>query len=221
MMRAIQMAVACVAVLVATAGQVHASLIVNVVGLSGSGQTTWTLSGSSTVNQSGTIRTSSGSSNFSLDDTFEPDSPFSGNWLLGALHNTNVAVTGTPTIEIGAESQTITHIFLDQDPTRDDFGIRTASLLSYSPGETTSWSGAFTTNLDIDNFQIGTFKLVGSQTNGGGFLFAQPGDVELTFSQTSAVPEPSSLAVFGIGACVAGVGAARRRRREKQQGATA
>lgn len=36
-----------------------------------------------------------------------------------------------------------------------------------------------------------------------------------------AVPEPSSLALFGIGACVAGVGAARRRRREKQQEATA
>ena len=37
----------------------------------------------------------------------------------------------------------------------------------------------------------------------------------------TAVPEPSSLALFGIGACVAGVVAARRRRREKQQEATA
>ena len=36
-----------------------------------------------------------------------------------------------------------------------------------------------------------------------------------------SVPEPSSLAMFGIGACVAGLGAARRRRREKKQGATA
>jgi hypothetical protein len=38
---------------------------------------------------------------------------------------------------------------------------------------------------------------------------------------TTAVPEPSSLALFGIGACIAGFGAARRRRREKQQEATA
>lgn len=37
---------------------------------------------------------------------------------------------------------------------------------------------------------------------------------------STAVPEPSSLALFGIGACVAGIGAARHRRREKQQDAT-
>jgi hypothetical protein len=40
-------------------------------------------------------------------------------------------------------------------------------------------------------------------------------------SQVSAVPEPSSLALFGIGACVAGIGAACRRRREKHREATA
>jgi hypothetical protein len=36
----------------------------------------------------------------------------------------------------------------------------------------------------------------------------------------STVPEPTSLAIFGIGACVAGLGAARRLRREKQKVAT-
>jgi len=45
------------------------------------------------------------------------------------------------------------------------------------------------------------------------------------YSETSggsaAVPEPSSLAIFGIGAYVAGIGAVRRRRREKQQETTA
>ncbi len=40
-------------------------------------------------------------------------------------------------------------------------------------------------------------------------------------ASTSAVPEPSSLAIFGVGAYVAGIGAVRRRRREKQQETTA
>ncbi len=38
---------------------------------------------------------------------------------------------------------------------------------------------------------------------------------------TAPVPEPASLAVFGIAACVAGFGAVRRRRSEKLQAATA
>ncbi len=40
-------------------------------------------------------------------------------------------------------------------------------------------------------------------------------------NSVSPVPEPSSLALFGIGACVAGLGAARRLRREKHRQATA
>ncbi len=40
------------------------------------------------------------------------------------------------------------------------------------------------------------------------------GTIEYSVS-SGAVPEPTSLAIFGIGACVAGIGAARRRRREK------
>lgn len=38
-----------------------------------------------------------------------------------------------------------------------------------------------------------------------------------TISSAAAIPEPSSLAVFGIGMCVAGVRAARRRRVDQKQ----
>ena len=51
-----------------------------------------------------------------------------------------------------------------------------------------------------------------------------PTSAQSAFTQAnsvSPVPEPSSLTVFGIGACVAGIGATRRRRREKHQLATA
>ncbi len=43
----------------------------------------------------------------------------------------------------------------------------------------------------------------------------------ITDLSATAVPEPSSVALFGLGACIAGVGVARRRRREKCQVVTA
>jgi hypothetical protein len=51
--------------------------------------------------------------------------------------------------------------------------------------------------------------------------YATVNDLILGTGTVSAVPEPSSLAIFGIGAYVAGIGAVRRRRREKQQETTA
>lgn len=44
--------------------------------------------------------------------------------------------------------------------------------------------------------------------------------VSIEADNVSAVPEPTSLTLFGISACVAGVGAARRRQREQDQEAT-
>ena len=52
-------------------------------------------------------------------------------------------------------------------------------------------------------------------------VYATVNDLILGTGTVSAVPEPSSLAIFGIGAYVAGIGAVRRRRREKQQETTA
>jgi len=50
--------------------------------------------------------------------------------------------------------------------------------------------------------------------------FATVNDLILGQAVVSAVPEPTSLALFGIGAFVAGVGAARRQRRDRKQAAT-
>ena len=62
------------------------------------------------------------------------------------------------------------------------------------------------------------------QLEGDALIYVLGGNTPFTLfdnSQGGVVPEPSSLAIFGIGAYVAGIGAVRRRRREKQQETTA
>jgi len=188
--------------------EVQASLILDVEGINGSGVTTWTLTGSSTVNQDGQIRTSVGSANFSIDDTFEPD--VTGNFLSNSsIQNQLFAISGSPTITVGSDTRTITHIFLDEDgSSRDDWGIRTDTVLDYLSREASSWLGTFTVNLDINNFILGSYRLNTAQSNGGGFLFAAVDDVILNFSE---VPEPATLALFGIG--LAGLGFARKKKK--------
>lgn len=192
--------------------QAMASLMLSVDGVNGSGITTWNLSGSSTVNQNGTIRTNVGSNNFSIGDTFEPD--LTGDFISNTsslLNDTLYSITGLATISIGSDTQTITDIFLDPDgASRDDFGIRVDSALSYLSGETSSWVGSFTVGLDISEFNIGSYRLNTSQNNGGGFLFALADDVQLNFSETSNVPEPASIILLGLG--IAGIGFSRKKK---------
>jgi hypothetical protein len=59
-----------------------------------------------------------------------------------------------------------------------------------------------------DSFSVG-FTDAASNTDASNWT--------ISFDSSGAVPEPSSLAVFGIGMCVAGVRAARRRRLEQKQ----
>ena len=189
-----------------------ASLVLSVDGINGSGITTWNLSGTSIVNQNGTIRTNVGSSNFSIGDTFEPD--VAGDFISSTtsiLDNTLFSITGLATVTIGSDTQTITNIFLDPDGSnRDDFGIRVDSALSYLSGETSSWLGSFTVALDISEFNLGSYRLNTAQANGGGFLFALPDDVLLNFSETTSVPEPATLALLGFG--LAGFGFSRKKK---------
>lgn len=53
-------------------------------------------------------------------------------------------------------------------------------------------------------------------SNYGSPLQIAIGEVVFETSSGAAVPEPSSLALFGIGACVVGLGAARRRRNRRR-----
>lgn len=203
-------ALATAALILGSAMPASATLMVSVTGDSGSGQTTWTLSGSSSASNDGTVRTSAGSANFNGQDSMEFGSPNGGNFIASAgIQDTLFAVSGAASITIGADTETITHIFLDDDGSSfDDFGIRTASSIDYLLGELSSWTGAFIVNLDIDDLIPGTYDLAGV-VNGGftGPNFAQPAGVVLT-TAVNEVPEPSTLAIFIL--ALAGLGLAAR-----------
>ena len=160
----------------------------------GSGKTTWTLSGSGTSRFAGRIRTSTGSNNFQLGDTLEARNKgqfLATNTTVG--ENSLFAVTGSAQVTVGSQTQTITHIFLDPDQgaTGDDFGIRVNSLLRYRSKASSSWSGRFTLDLDISNFNLGSYESSGADFSGT--------NVSLNFKETAAsVPEPSSLALLGL-----------------------
>ena len=186
----------------------NAVLIINVEGVRGSGKTTWTLSGSSTSGTGNTIRTGSGSDSFSFGDTGQVDNRgkfLATNTAVG--ENSLFAVTGSAQVTVGSQTRTITHVFLDPDQnTGDDYGIRVNTPLSYDGGLGSTWSGSFTLDLDIGNFNLGTYR--SSRFNA--FSFSNQG-ARLIFKETTkttpkppttpelvSVPEPSSLALLGL-----------------------
>lgn len=79
------------------------------------------------------------------------------------------------------------------------------SFLTTIPSGSAGFVGVFSTTDLITSLSVNNFD-----------SFDVIDDVEFGIGGTSTVPEPTSAALLGIGACLAGIGAARRRRAAKK-----
>ncbi|WP_417749589.1 PEP-CTERM sorting domain-containing protein [Rosistilla oblonga] len=217
MMRMIQLAVACVAVLVATAGQAKAGVITTgfttnngLIGAAGNFFDAVIASTSLSVSRMEVNTDTTGL--LTVDVYTRPGTSVgfensAAGWTLQSSNSVTGAGAGSPT------SVDVTDFVLPASSTVGFFVWFSSGNISYTTG-----------NVPVSNSDI-SLNFGSSTTNlFGGADFAPrtwSGTIEYAEASVNAVPEPTSLAVFGIGACVAGLGNARRRRREKQQEATA
>lgn len=208
-MRTIQLAVACMAVLFATAGRSEAGIITfESFAESGTGF----LSYRAPFDVDGYRFTGNGVGNdYLIHRTGSTD--FAGSTALAPFNDdthTFQRIDGSPFslvsfdyaetfTSIGAGSVTFTGIFagggsINKVVTNDgSFGFETATFAGFNNLSSVSFSfpGSNDVRLQLDNINV------------------------------NAVPEPSSLAMFGIGAGGMGLVSIRRRRRERKQPATA
>ena len=169
--------------LTSLANSAKADLIIDVVGAPGSGQTTWTLTGSDTATSSGTFRSGS---------LAETDS-----WMdIADLFKTNIssfqqAISGA-TVNVGGTAYAIDRILIDDDGSNasnvDDeigFGVDNTSNVTFSAATLISWTGSFTLGADINDMNVGSYQDP-SPSFGG---------LDLRVN-VSAVPEPSGTVLI-------------------------
>ncbi len=205
MMRAIQLAVACVAVLIATAGQLHAGLIVEFSELGG--DTTMGYSGSLDFTglafSTASVGPSTGVSIYSSSESDEDGS--------GVLWNTDIAVREYPSPWSSSPDFTAGPDFQDVGtPTFTQQFVLFSDLVLLDPNDFVGdvWSGS-----GVSTFSgVPLASLVNVDTPVVWTLDNSAADtVTWQKASTAAVPEPSSIAMFGIGA-VGLFGYSRRRR---------
>jgi len=214
MMRTIATAVACMVMAVATAGQAQAGFITNNFGLSNPAQT---ITFDEFVFTTGTSITNQYSS---LGVTFSPNLFYSPNTSIfpnmngnrlgnfwSSVNSANPFSILFSTIQNDAAFAMVTN----QGTSTFTALLNGTAVESFSATTNTSSTSNYFgfTNIYFDEIRVN----VGG-ANGRMLLD------NLQTSNNAVVPEPTSLTLFGIGAWVAGLGAACRRRRKTQPQAT-
>ena len=213
------MFLACVSVL--STESARAGLIIDITGTAGANSIDINFSGTAVTTES--IYTGTGGVfghviPLMVQDTFEFHTRSSmwevndgGNSNLisnAAIQDSNFAVTGSATVTIDGNTRNIDRWFFDDDgASLDDWGFSIDSAFpALSAGLGVSWTGSINVSgVDLNDLNVGTYEVVDNVSNG----FANP--LTLNISE-AVVPEPSSLALLGIGG-IALVGYGYRRKR--------
>ncbi|WP_299506249.1 VPLPA-CTERM sorting domain-containing protein [uncultured Roseobacter sp.] len=188
------------------ASTAQAALIANISGTPGSGQTTWTFSGT----------TIAGGGAFFQDGNLNQANVWTdlGDYTSVEFFN-NVNVSGDAALTIDGETRRIDLAAIDDDGDFDDWGIGVdgADIFVFGAGSEVSWTGSLTVfGIDLNDlnnsglpitFLTSSFGLVGEGTL----------DLELTIAadEISAVPLPAGGVLLLSG--LAGVAALRRRKK--------
>lgn len=171
----------------------EAILNIDVMGTPGSGSSTWTFSGSSTINEAGSLRTSA-VNGFNGVDSIQFVNFISDVSIQDVLFN---ATGGSTILTVGSNTANITTLFLDQDGDAigDDIGLRVDSPFTTTVGEVISWSGTQTYNIDLNQLNEGSFS-----NPSGSAGFVSDGEATLNISSVQVPFELSpTLGLLMIG----------------------
>ena len=189
-LRAARAAPAAAVVLAAVVAQDAQALGVDIFGSPGSGNVTFTFSGSST--NSAAFGTGLRAVEPSIDGYGEGLGDF---YSIDTIVDTVTATSSTASATVGSTTLDIVGVGLaDFDMlsvTDDGFNVVMASALPIGAGETVSWSGSLVIPRDISLFNVGTYS--SNSYSEGGFPIALDLSVRLD-SDPSVIPGPPALA---------------------------
>ena len=166
------------------------------------------------------ITDSGGLAQFSLsgsDSVISGSEGLNGVWVHGATVTSMFAVVPTSTTHnVSSGSGEITNtlmgsanivgLYTDVGGSCCNFGVMNGSGGYLAVGDIISWSGSFTTDLMYNVFNAGSYYFDTLVSGSFGGVGLKDG---ITIN-VAAIPEPSIIALFGLG--LVGIGFARRRR---------